>query len=40
MKDEFTEQLDIISQRTNRSCNELINMLLNAAIDIVETEGD
>ena len=40
MKDEIIEQLDIISQRTNRSRNELINMLLNAAIDLVEIEED
>ena len=40
MKDELIEQLDIISQRTNRSRNELINMLLNAAIDLVEIEED
>ena len=37
---ELIEQLDIISQRTNRSRNELINMLLNAAIDLVEIEED
>ena len=39
MKDELIERLDALSSKTNRSRNELINLLLNAAIEIVEIEG-
>lgn len=38
MKDELIAQLDDLSAKTNRSRNELINMLLNAAIEIVKVE--
>ena len=38
MKDELIERLDSLSADTNRSRNELINMLLNAAMDIVKIE--
>ena len=38
MKDELIERLDTLSVNTNRSRNELINLLLNAAIDIVKIE--
>jgi metal-responsive CopG/Arc/MetJ family transcriptional regulator len=38
MKDELIERLDEISHETNRSRNELINILLNAAVDIVKIE--
>ncbi len=38
MKDELLERLEELSAKTNRSRNELINMLLNAAIDIVKVE--
>lgn len=38
MKDELVERLDELSVQTNRSRNELINILLNAAIDIVKIE--
>ncbi len=38
MKDELIERLDDLSVKTNRSRNELINLLLNAAIDIVKIE--
>lgn len=38
MKDELIERLDDLSVKTNRSRNELINLLLNAAIDIVTVE--
>ena len=38
MKDEMIEKLDALSVKTNRSRNELINMLLNAALDIVKIE--
>lgn len=36
MKDEMLERLDKLSAETNRSRNELINMLLNSAMDIVK----
>ena len=35
MKDETMARLDELSIETNRSRNELINMLLEAALDIV-----
>lgn len=38
MKDELVERLDELSVQTNRSRNELINILLNAAIDNVKIE--
>lgn len=38
MKDELIEKLDKLSADTNRSRNELINLLLNAAVDIVKIE--
>lgn len=38
MKDELIEKLDRLSVDTNRSRNELINLLLNAAVDIVKIE--
>ena len=38
MKEEMLAQLDDLSIQTNRSRNELINMLLEAAIDIVKVE--
>lgn len=38
MKDELIERLDALSVETNRSRNELINLLLNAAVDIVKIE--
>lgn len=38
MKDELIERLDELSVKTNRSRNELVNLLLNAAIDIVKVE--
>ena len=37
MKD---ERLEALSAQTNRSRNELINLLLNAAIDIVHVEEE
>lgn len=40
MKDEMIEQLDVLSERTNRSRNELINLLLNSAIKIVKVEEE
>ena len=38
MRDELIERLDALSIETNRSRNELINLLLAAAIDIVKIE--
>ena len=38
MKGEMIEQLDEFSAKTNRSRNELINLLLDAAIKIVKVE--
>ena len=38
MKDELLERLDKLSADSNRSRNELINMLLDAAVDIVRIE--
>ncbi len=38
MKDELLERLDKLSSDTNRSRNELINLLLDAAVDIVKVE--
>ncbi len=38
MKDEMIEKLDELSAATNRSRNELINLLLESAIKIVKIE--
>lgn len=38
MHDETIERLDELSRQTNRSRNELINMLLEAALDDVKVE--
>ena len=38
MRDELVTRLDALSAKTNRSRNELINLLLDAAIDIVKVE--
>ena len=38
MKDELIEKLDKLSVDANRSRNELINILLDAAVDIVKIE--
>ena len=38
MKDELIEKLDKLSADSNRSRNELINLLLEAAVDIVKIE--
>ena len=40
MKDTLIERLDDLSAKTNRSRNELINLLLNASLDIVKIEED
>ncbi len=38
MKEEMLLRLDDLSFKTNRSRNELINLLLDAAMDIVRIE--
>lgn len=38
MREEMIERLDSLSEKTNRSRNELINMLLESALDIVKIE--
>ena len=38
MKEELIERLDALSAKTNRSRNELINILLESAINIVKVE--
>lgn len=40
MKEETIAQLDDLSAQTNRSRNELINLLLEAAIPIVKIEEE
>ena len=38
MKDELSEKLDVLSAQSNRSRNELINILLSSAVDLVKIE--
>lgn len=38
MREEMLERLDTLSARTNRSRNELINLLLDVAMEIVKVE--
>ena len=38
MKDELIDKLDQLAYDSNRSRNELINMLLEASVDIVRIE--
>ena len=38
MKEELVEQLDLLSTKTNRSRNQLINLLLESAIEMVKIE--
>ena len=38
MKDELIAPLDELATKTNRSRNELVNILLEAAVDIVKVE--
>lgn len=38
MREELIGRLDALSVETNRSRNELINLLLTAALDIVKVE--
>ena len=39
MRDEMIARLDALSSETNRSRNELINLLLDAALDIVQIDN-
>ena len=38
MREELLHRLDELSVKTNRSRNELINILLTSAVDIVKVE--
>lgn len=38
MKEEVIERLDELSMQTNRSRNELINILIESALDIVKID--
>lgn len=38
MREEMLQRLDALSAKTNRSRNELINLLLDAAMEIVKVE--
>lgn len=38
MRDELVARLDALSAKTDRSRNEVINLLLEAAVDIVKVE--
>lgn len=38
MKEELLERLDRLAAQTNRSRNELINLLLDSAMEIVKVE--
>ena len=40
MKHELIEELDRLSRETNRSRNEVINLLLTSAVSIVSIEGE
>ena len=40
MEETLLARLDALSARTNRSRNELINLLLRAAVDIVRIDGE
>ena len=40
IREELVEKLDLLAQKTNRSRNDLINTLLDYAIEHCEVEGD
>lgn len=40
MTDELIARLDSIAKASNRSRNEIINLLLESAVDIVRIEGE
>ncbi len=39
MKDELVERLNELATKTGRSRNDIINLLLESAVDIVKIEG-
>lgn len=40
MRDELIARLDALAETANRSRNEIINLLLESAVDIVKIEGE
>ena len=40
MRDELIERLDVLAEAANHSRNEIINLLLESAVDIVKIEGE
>ena len=40
MRDELIERLDALAESANRSRNEIINLLLESAVDIVTIEDE
>jgi len=40
MRDELIARLDILAETANRSRNEIINLLLESAVDIVKIEDE
>lgn len=40
MSDELIERLDDLAKNANRSRNEIINLLLESAVNIVKIEGE
>lgn len=40
MRDELIARLDALADTANRSRNEIINLLLESAVDIVKIEGE
>ena len=40
MRDELIARLDALAETANRSRNEIINLLLESAVDIVNIEGE
>lgn len=40
MSDELIERLDNLAKNANRSRNEIINLLLESAVNIVKIEGE
>ncbi|MCI8807289.1 MAG: ribbon-helix-helix protein, CopG family [Oscillospiraceae bacterium] len=40
MRDELIERLDALAGAANRSRNEIVNLLLEAAVDIVKIEDE
>ncbi len=40
MRDELIARLDVLAETANRSRNEIINLLLESAVDIVKIEDE